>query len=248
MPSPDTIENTGNYQVARRARRAEYIRQYGRARGATPVKGVMISCARCGCATEKQHSAHDFCFACVKPAQLEQRRARRAASGSISIGTVLACKHCGQDFKKTQKRQFYCARCAVLSANEALPAARARANEYQKVRNKTLRQTVPAFAIRERMSAGVANSLKDGKNGRSWEALVGYTISDLMEHLERQFTKGMTWANRSDWHIDHIIPISSFRFETTDDPEFRAAWALSNLRPLWASENIRKSAKRLLLI
>ena len=92
------------------------------------------------------------------------------------------------------------------------------------------------------------NSLRDGKKGRSWEALVGYTVEDLMRHLERQFSKGMTWGNRGEWHIDHIVPLKSFTFISPDEPEFKAAWALTNLRPLWGKENIRKNAKRLHLL
>ena len=69
-----------------------------------------------------------------------------------------------------------------------------------------------------------------------------------MTHLERQFLPGMTWGNRGEWHIDHIVPLASFTFTSPDDPEFRAAWALTNLRPLWAKDNIRKSAKRTHLI
>lgn len=51
-----------------------------------------------------------------------------------------------------------------------------------------------------------------------------------------------------EWHIDHIIPKSSFDYQTPDDDAFKAAWALTNLRPLWSSENLRKKAKRLHLI
>jgi hypothetical protein len=36
----------------------------------------------------------------------------------------------------------------------------------------------------------------------------------------------------------------SFKFETPEDPDFKACWALSNLRPLWSTDNIRKSDKR----
>jgi 5-methylcytosine-specific restriction endonuclease McrA len=50
------------------------------------------------------------------------------------------------------------------------------------------------------------------------------------------------------WHIDHIIPISSFSFSSPEDPEFKAAWALTNLRPLWAAQNISKGAKREVLL
>ena len=75
-----------------------------------------------------------------------------------------------------------------------------------------------------------------------------YTIAELQVHIERQFTKGMSWSNRKDWHIDHIIPLSSFKFTSSLDSEFQAAWALSNLRPLWAKENLVKNKKKLTLL
>ena len=75
-----------------------------------------------------------------------------------------------------------------------------------------------------------------------------YTISELRTHLERQFTKGMSWEKRSEWHIDHIIPLSSFKFTSSLDLEFKAAWALSNLRPLWKKENLSKGKKKLTLL
>jgi 5-methylcytosine-specific restriction endonuclease McrA len=88
----------------------------------------------------------------------------------------------------------------------------------------------------------------EGKQSRRWESLVGYTKEELMAHLERQFLRGMSWDNYGEWHVDHIVPLSSFNFASAADPEFKRAWALSNLRPLWASENIRKNAKRVFLI
>lgn len=106
----------------------------------------------------------------------------------------------------------------------------------------------PSFTINERMSATIRASLKGNKNGASWEGLVGYTLSDLIRHLERQFVAGMSWDNRALWHIDHIVPLASFKFMTADDPEFRAAWALTNLRPLWKADNLSKNDQRLFLI
>ena len=92
-------------------------------------------------------------------------------------------------------------------------------------------------------------ALKGGKAGRSWQALVPYSLEELVAHLERQFTKGMTWENYGPaWHIDHIRPLSSFSFTTPECPGFQEAWALTNLRPLAARDNIRKQAKRLYLI
>ena len=93
------------------------------------------------------------------------------------------------------------------------------------------------------MSAGILNSLQSAKSGRGWERLVGFTLTDLMAHLEAKFLPGMTWENRGDWHIDHIRPLCSFEFQTPDCPQFREAWALSNLQPLWASDNLKKGGR-----
>ena len=53
----------------------------------------------------------------------------------------------------------------------------------------------------------------------------------------------MSWNNYGKWHVDHIIPISSFKFESIHDVEFKKCWSLDNLQPLWGSENIIKSNK-----
>ncbi len=94
-------------------------------------------------------------------------------------------------------------------------------------------------------STGIRRSIHARKDGRSWEALVGYTVTDLMRHLETRFLPGMSWDNYgfAGWHIDHINPIASFSFTSPDDPEFKECWALSNLQPLWAKKNLSKGAK-----
>ena len=107
--------------------------------------------------------------------------------------------------------------------------------------------------LRARMRAAIHKSLATvsggGKSRRSWEVLVGYTVEDLFRHLERQFLHGMTWDNRGKvWEIDHIIPASSFVVSGPDCPEFKACWALTNLRPLWANENRKKRDNRLHLL
>jgi len=58
----------------------------------------------------------------------------------------------------------------------------------------------------------------------------------------------MSWENIGDWHIDHIVPLSRFKVSGPDDPELRRAWALTNLRPLWAKDNMRKSASNEFLL
>ena len=45
-----------------------------------------------------------------------------------------------------------------------------------------------------------------------------------------------TWT----WQIDHIIPHSAFNYISMDCEDFKQCWALCNLRPLSAKENIKK--------
>lgn len=82
--------------------------------------------------------------------------------------------------------------------------------------------------------------------GRIW-SIVGYSATELREHLERQFVAGMTWERflAGQIHIDHIVPKSRFDLDSID--ELRACYALSNLRPLWATVNVRDGARRALL-
>lgn len=96
----------------------------------------------------------------------------------------------------------------------------------------------------------IRKALRERKAGRSWQLMVDYTPDQLRAHIERQFTDGMTWPRflAGEIHIDHIVPLASFEFATPDDPSFRFAWSLANLRPLWARENLEKRAKRLFLV
>jgi hypothetical protein len=59
--------------------------------------------------------------------------------------------------------------------------------------------------------------------------------------IEGQFKPGMSWENRREWHLDHIVPRSSFDLSNEEDLKRCFHW--SNIQPLWASENCRKGAK-----
>ena len=129
--------------------------------------------------------------------------------------------------------------------------------EYFKVYSKNNREKINAnnnkrykenfmFRLNRCVRSSVRGSLKlnnISKNGRHWEDLVGYTSQELRDHLEKFFLPGMTWDNYGIWHLDHILPISFFKYASTDDVEFKFCWGLENLQPLWAKDNIRKSNK-----
>jgi hypothetical protein len=154
-------------------------------------------------------------------------------SAARRIGTEGTCKRCSAAFVRTKVRELYCDGC------------KPRLTMDRRVERWAVN---PAHSLNSRMAAAIGASLQGAKAGRTWETLVGYTLADLMRHLERGFQRGMTFANHGEWHIDHIVPLSSFDFQAAEDPGFRAAWALTNLRPLWASDNHRKKDKRLFLL
>lgn len=90
----------------------------------------------------------------------------------------------------------------------------------------------------------IRNALKANKTGRHWETLTGYTLEQLIKHLEKQFDKNMTWDNYgSYWSVDHILPLSVHNFTEPENIDFKRAWALKNLRPLEKIANIKKSNK-----
>lgn len=80
-----------------------------------------------------------------------------------------------------------------------------------------------------------------GKSDGALFSRLGYSEHDLVAHLEGQFRDGMSWETYGKWHVDHVKPCASF--DLADPEQFSRCWALSNLAPLWAAENITKGAK-----
>lgn len=167
-------------------------------------------------------------------------------AGLAVYWTGLRCKKCGNLAPR---------RCCD---GKCIPCQKAR----QKLAKQKLRQangiqprkisSPEAKRLNQRMSEAIRASLKargTNKNGYSWRDLVGYSTENLKNHLERQFLKGMSWKNYgTHWHIDHRVPLSSFVFTNQNDSSFKAAWALSNLQPLWAEDNIKKGGTRIYLL
>lgn len=81
---------------------------------------------------------------------------------------------------------------------------------------------------------------KEKKEGKT-QILLGYSAQEFREHIERQFQIGMTWDNHGEWHVDHIYPISKFIEEGIHDPKIINA--LSNLKPIWKTDNLSKGSK-----
>lgn len=102
----------------------------------------------------------------------------------------------------------------------------------------------PKHRLEAAVKQGVRRGLIQGsKYGRRTFDLLDFSAEQLRAHLSKKFQPGMTWENYGDWHIDHVIPLSAFNYETPDDIDFKRAWSLSNLQPLWEPDNLSKKDK-----
>jgi hypothetical protein len=84
----------------------------------------------------------------------------------------------------------------------------------------------------------IYNSIKRGgwKKNSKTQYILGCDFKFFKDFIEKQFTKGMTWSNYGEWHLDHVYPISkSESFQHCLDLNH-----YSNFQPLWAIDNIKK--------
>lgn len=113
----------------------------------------------------------------------------------------------------------------------------------------------PSFRIRIIVSNAISGYLKNNNLLKSGSIIkyVPFTVNELKNYLENQFEPWMNWANQGaynsetwddgdpttwKWQIDHIIPHSRFKYTSMEDQSFKDCWALSNLRPYSAKQNV----------
>ncbi len=128
----------------------------------------------------------------------------------------------------------------VVASTKWRSKNRERANAYARKYAKEKRQNNPAFGIKMRLYSRMNHAVKSQNIRRSNRVgeLIGCTIPELMEHIQKQFKPGMAWNNRHLWHIDHMRPCASF--DLTDPEQQRQCFHYTNLQPLWAKDNYSK--------
>jgi hypothetical protein len=128
--------------------------------------------------------------------------------------------------------------------------------EYRKANPDRIRETKRKSIAKRRESdvafrlvclvrSRVSHALRKAASSKSCRTIemLGCTGKELRLHVESKFLPGMTWENHghAGWHIDHIIPLA--KFDLSDPTQQAAAFHYTNLQPLWAKDNLRKSDK-----
>lgn len=110
---------------------------------------------------------------------------------------------------------------------------------------RSKRQSDPVYRFRSSFRSLISSYLrkKGYKGGKGVWEVVGCDFDAFLKYITGQFEEGMTLENYGPrggcWNIDHIIPICTA--ETDEDLERLNHY--TNLRPMWASDNYKKSQK-----
>src|SRR5690554_259063 len=231
-------------------RRREYQRRYAekrrRERGVKQWKGVEATCGVCGATYVRNGKNSKTCSpSCAT--ELARKRARKAsyakarARNAPKIGQEQPCGHCGRVFARDASRVKYCQECRVLQKKSALPKMKEYGRAYRKKWHKNKMESDPVYAIKIIVRGSISDAIKRmgyTKRNRSYQIL-GCSWEFLKGYLEAKFQPGMTWENRGQWEVDHIVPISS---AVTEDDVIRLNH-YTNLQPLWKCDNRAKGAK-----
>lgn len=193
------------------------------------------------------------------PDKLKATELQRLADGRMYQSAKKWADRNPDKVKQYRKNTYWNHRDKRIEANAVYYQAN---RERIKARVKAYRQT-PAGRITMKRSTAKIRSTAHGRlrhnissavrlkllnhGGKKYRASIDkvlpFKISDLMVRLESMFLPGMTWNNIGEWHIDHIKADAKFNYASVYDPEFAQSWAITNLRPLWASDNCSKGSK-----
>ena len=114
-------------------------------------------------------------------------------------------------------------------------------------RDRLRRQSDVNFRLTKLLRSRLRHALKGHVKHGSAVNDLGCSIEFLKEYFELKFyphpetNEAMSWENLGKWHIDHVVPLISFNL--SDKEQFLKACNYTNLQPLWAEENLKKSDK-----
>jgi hypothetical protein len=200
---------------------------------------MKITCSICKRTRSDNHFAkskyhrnnrNTTCKECHSVYQKEWRR-RKQNEAPTKTPLRKFCRMCqtekpvgefNQSKTSADKKTTYCKKCATELT--------LRYREKNKA-NKAFRILL---ALRSRQRQALKGKLK----ADTALNLIGCDASFLATYVSNLFEGGMSWGNYGEWHIDHIKPCATF--DLADPEQQKKCFHYTNLRPLWASENLSR--------
>ena len=154
------------------------------------------------------------------------------------------------EFHKSAKKLFgvnhickLCSKDAVrLWRKNNIEKVKEHSKKYKILEYKKNRKTTDSlFKLKCNIANLIYYSIKNKGYSKSSKThkILGCSIDYFKNYLEIQFTKGMSWENAGEWHLDHIYPVSLAK----DKEELIRLNHYTNFQPLWAKDNIKKGNK-----
>lgn len=156
-----------------------------------------------------------------------------------------------KEYYKENKDKILAKRKVYSKSEEGKKVQKAASKKYRKENRSKInkynstRLNIPEIKIAKNLRIRLSMAMRSQKTRKTNQTMkyVGCTKEELRLHLQSLFLEGMSWDNYGNWHIDHIVPISSFNLGI--DNNIYKAMNYTNLQPLWAQDNLSKSNKML---
>jgi hypothetical protein len=169
------------------------------------------------------------CFRCSK---IKIKNLFHKRSNSLD-GLASWCKCCVKDYNLINKEK------RAKQTKDYYLKNKTKINSYRIEYEKQRRSEDSLYKFKQELRKDIKKYIKRSGFSKSSKAfsVLGLSPEDYKSYIQSMFTKGMSWSNKGEWHIDHIIPISSAK--SKEEAEILNHHL--NLKPLWAKDNLSKS-------
>lgn len=155
-----------------------------------------------------------------------------------------------REARVSQSREYYKNNREKVIADNIAHRQKPEVKAARRKRDRHLYKTDINFRLGQRLRIRINAALKaqDGEKHTKCLDNLGCTMEQFKTYLESHFQEGMSWDNYGNpngdhsncWHIDHTIPCS--KFDLKDPSQVSKCFHYSNLKPMWAKDNLRKWA------
>jgi hypothetical protein len=198
----------------------------------------------------------------VKPIDKFRKRIGSGAGKKDRISYEPYCNNCVKEKESTKEYRKICQeRRLKREAKKTELEKRSDKDRYNHAERKRMHSS-PEYKMRRVVSTHICGALKDAnssKNNESCWKYLPYTRNELKSHIEKLFEPWMSWENWSKydaktwddnnsktwtWSLDHIIRQATLPYKSMEEENFKKCWALSNLRPLSAKQNLLENYRK----
>ena len=224
-----------------------------------------LPCKQCGVCSKAFKVKLGFEVVCGKECRMEAAR-RRASAWKAAMRPDRLCVHCFKELGGTRAMSVCSlAECQAIARSlrnkkwyvkckaegREVYADRIkkdpvkwrehldRGNARFSARLKTDINFKIKYRLRDRLRMALKSQSQ--KKVKKVEDLLGCSIDDFKKYIATWFSKGMTWENHGEWHLDHITPVASF--DLSRQSQQHECFNFSNYQPLWAKDNLSKGSK-----